>query len=133
MTASEYTRERFVDTFRLAFKPSLAAERQKALAEGSSEFLEHCLRVAEKASVVKEQELRLAGMEQDLLDEAVSRCLEYLPLEQVEKLDDVAFVIFQSHGARGYSPVVHRRPDRPTGVSWRTGDGGTLRSYAVSP
>jgi len=106
LTASEYRRERFVDTFRLAFKPSLAAERQMALVEGPSEFLEHCLRIAEKAPVLKEQELRLAGVEQDLLDEAVSRSLEYLPLEQVTELDDVAFVIFQNHGARGYSPVV---------------------------
>ena len=103
LVKSEFTRDFFISRFRLAFKPSLAEELEKEPGQDKHGFLSHYLTVRKNPGAIKRQQQLLASG--DYHHQVMDRCLEWLPLKEVDEYPPVSFVIFQND-ARGYSPVV---------------------------
>ncbi len=103
LTSGEFTREFFVQNFKLVFMPSLKKELTKTLKSGRNiHFLEHYIKVRDNKKKIKNQQLTLQRNSYNR--SAVSKTMEYLPFN-TSQYPPVAFVIFESNG-RGSSPIV---------------------------
>jgi hypothetical protein len=104
LTASEFETDFFVKNFRLAYMPSLAAERQNALADPATKrYLQHYTEVLQRRDDLAEHQGRLTS--RSILTEALERTRSYLPPGAPQGIPPVAFVIFARDG-RGYDPIV---------------------------
>jgi len=105
LTASEFSRQSFVDLWLLAYRPGGPVPAAGSLSPGAARRLEHYREAAErKAELVRYQ----GFLERDgpgLAERARQRAFEFLPPGEYPATSGVAFVIFDRDG-RGYVPVV---------------------------
>ncbi len=107
LTESEFSRDHFIDHFRLAFMPSRVKKLEDAIENGkvNAGLIEHY----RESGNQKEEVMAFAGILQSNKDSlmrlSVEKALEYLPDKSVEKSPPVSFLVF-AYDARGYLPVV---------------------------
>ena len=100
----EFTREFFIDNFRLVFKPNARKELEKKLQRGENlSHLNHYIKIRDNRNLINEQLRKLKT--ESYSRKAVKNTLEYLPQYSVSQMPPVSFVIFESNG-RGSSPIV---------------------------
>jgi len=102
LLASEFTREFFINKFRLAYKPSLRVELNKILDNKKDSFLLHYLEVESRRAELLDYEISL---KQHKLNIPLEHCMEWLPFSEVISFPPVSYVIFCNDG-RGYNPIV---------------------------
>lgn len=103
LTQSEFSRDYFIRQFSVAFRPGLTKDLEQALAKDHYGILAHYLKVRDNPEKIREQQRLLANSEYHA--QVIDKCIEWLPIQEVQEYPSVAFVIFQND-ARGYNPVV---------------------------
>ncbi len=106
LTKSEFTKEFFVERFKMAFMPSRKADLEAQMKKDTgfwAQFLPHYVKARQMR---KEIERRVAEMATaEFTDEAIRRASAFLPSPMPSGPPAVAFVVF-GPDARGYDPVV---------------------------
>jgi hypothetical protein len=106
LVRNEFTKEFFIERFRLAFMPSRAEALKEQMKKDTglrAKILPHYVRV--KAMRVAIGEWRAEQRPEDVYAEAVRKASGLLPEGSVSGWPNVSFVIF-APDARGYDPVV---------------------------
>lgn len=104
LTSGEFTRQFFIENFKLVFMPSKQNELNEALKNGKNlNHLTHFIKVRDNRKIISDQQSKL--MANNFSQTAVKRTLEFLPQSNVDQLPPVSFVIFENNG-RGSSPIV---------------------------
>lgn len=104
LTNREYTKEFFIQKFRIAFSPKYSLEYEDKLNDPSEAYyLKHYKNVENKRAELSRQiqKLQKSNLNQRLLN----MVMNYLPERNINTYPDVAFVIFANDG-RGYNPIV---------------------------
>jgi uncharacterized protein YjaZ len=113
LTSYEFTKNFFIDNFRLVFKPSESKKLESELQAGKNiHHLSHYIKVRDNKKKIKDQYKKLKSNRFN--NTALSRTLEYLPQNRVSEYPPVSFVIFESNG-RGSSPIV---VDLAASIEW---------------
>jgi hypothetical protein len=103
LTMSEFTPEFFRRNIELAFMPSLASEREEALAGPNGSYIKHYLHVAGERESLGQHLAKLKS--KPIIPRIVQRARQFLPTDHVAGRPQVAFVIFANDG-RAYDPIV---------------------------
>lgn len=107
LTDSEFTRDFFIEHFRLALMPSKAMELEKAKEEERvfPDLIGHYRKAAGQREVVNRYAEELKSDDTQLMARANEKALAYLPAASAGDYPRVSFLVF-SYDARGYSPIV---------------------------
>ncbi|MBK7106401.1 MAG: hypothetical protein IPH62_14065 [Ignavibacteriae bacterium] len=104
LTSGEFSKQFFIENFKLVFMPSKKSQLNEALKSGRNlNHLNHYIKVKDNKKLIDEQLTKLKR--NNISNEAVKKTLQFLPQSNVDQYPPVSFVIFESNG-RGSSPIV---------------------------
>ena len=104
LVSGEFSREFFMENFRLVFKPNSKKELLDKLKSGRDiSHLNHYIKIRDNRKLIDDQLKKLKI--NSYSKKAADRTLEFLPQFSVSQFPPVSFLIFESNG-RGSSPII---------------------------
>lgn len=105
LTKSEFSKEFFIKSFNIAFKPSNKIKLEEAInsSQGISRFLQHYVSVKNNKSKILDKIEELKST--DFQDRIIQYVSKFLPSNKIENYPTISFVVFDND-ARGYSIVI---------------------------